>query len=116
MDSRVPTVFISSTFYDLQQVRANIAKFVQDELGYRLLASEHPSFPVEPTISAIDNCRRRVENDADIFVLVVGARYGSKIPTGNRSITNIEYLAARSKGIPIYTFISKEVVTMTRLL
>ena len=116
MVSRVPTVFLSSTFYDLQQVRANIAQFVQDELRYGLLASEHPSLPVDPTITAVENCRRRVRMIADIFILIVGARYGSRIPTGTRSITNIKYLAARTKGIPIFAFVTKEVITMTRLL
>jgi hypothetical protein len=41
------------------------------------LLSEHPSFPIDPGVTTIENCRRRVEQDADLFVLIVGMRYGS---------------------------------------
>ena len=73
-----PTVMVSSTFYDLKQiVGADLAlAFISDELGYSALLSELPSFPVDPDLDTIENCRRRVERNADILVLVVGGRYG----------------------------------------
>lgn len=71
-----PTVMVSSTFYDLSQVREELRKFLQDEVGYRPLLSEHPSFPIDPDADTIENCKRRVEQDADILVLIVGGRYG----------------------------------------
>ncbi len=108
----LPAVFLSSTFFDLRQVRADLAEFVEDQMGYRLLASDHPSFPVEPSIDTIENCRRRIEDDADLFVLVVGNRYGS-VPEGeSRSVTNIEYLTARAKGVPIYVFVHRDVLAV----
>ncbi len=80
--------------------------------GYRLLASEFDSFPVNPEVNTIENCRHRVENDADIFVLLVGSRYGS-IPEGEyRSVTNIEYLAARAIGLPIFAFINRDLLSL----
>lgn len=108
----IPGVFISSTFYDLSQVRADLVDFVQDELGYRALASELPSFPVDPTDDTIENCRHRVEEQADIFVLIIGARYGYISVAHGKSITNLEYLAARAKGIPIYVFVERDVLTV----
>ncbi len=30
----VPSVMVSSTFYDLKQIRADLAQFIADELGY----------------------------------------------------------------------------------
>ena len=81
-------------------------------MGYRLLASEHPSFPVDPSIDTIENCRRRIEDDADLFVLVVGSRYGSVLDGQNRSVTNIEYLTARAKGVPIYVFVHRDVLAL----
>ena len=57
----LPGVFISSTFYDLIQVRADLVGFVEGQLGYRPLASELPSFPVDPSADTIENCRRRVD-------------------------------------------------------
>src|SRR5260370_40798935 len=40
-------------------------------------------------------------------------RYGS-VGQG-KSITNREYLTARAKGIPVYTFMTKELLTMLRM-
>lgn len=107
-----PYVMVSSTFYDLRQVRANLSKFISDELGYIPLLSELPSFPINPDLSTIENCRARVENNADIFVLIIGGRYGSIDDETNKSITNLEFLAARQKGIPIYAFIERGILSV----
>jgi uncharacterized protein DUF4062 len=110
--TRVPAVFVSSTFYDLRQIRADLADFFASDLGYRFLASEYNSFPVEPTADAIENCRRRVETDADVMILIIGARYGS-VPAGlATSVTNLEYLTARAKGIPLYAFVHRDILTL----
>lgn len=107
-----PYVMVSSTFYDLRQVRANLSKFISDELGYIPLLSELPSFPINPDLSTIENCRARVENNADIFVLVIGGRYGSIDDDSNKSITNLEFLAARQKNIPIYAFVERSILSV----
>jgi hypothetical protein len=100
---------VSSTFYDLRQIRADLARFITDELGYVPLLSELASFPVDPDLDTVANCRARVEKDADIFVLVIGGRYGSIDDKTDRSITNLEFLAARQKGIPVYAFVERGV-------
>ncbi len=105
-----PQVMISSTFYDLRQVRADLMRFIADEAGCTPLVSEEASFPVDPDLDAIENCRRRVEEEADILVLVMGGRYGSVDSKSARSVTNLEYLAAKAKGIPIYAFVLKDVL------
>src|SRR5215212_4040905 len=108
----VPQVMISSTFFDLKQIRANLARFLSDEVGCRPLISEWPSFPVDPNVDTIENCRRRVELEADILLLIIGGRYGHVDSKSSKSVTNLEYLAARAKGIPIYTFVAKQVLTL----
>jgi hypothetical protein len=85
---------------------------VEEELGYQALISESISFPIETDANAIENCRRRVEQDVDILVLIIGRRYGSVESHSGRSITNIEYGAARAKGIPIYVFVDRSVLTL----
>ncbi len=110
--SVTPYVMVSSTFYDLRQIRANLSKFISDELGYIPLLSELPSFPINPDLNTIENCRARVENNADIFVLVIGGRYGSIDDDTNKSITNLEFLAARKKGIPIYAFVERGILSV----
>lgn len=98
MLARVPNIFLSSTFFDLRQIRADLRDFVEQQLGYRLLASEYPTFPVDPSVDTIENCKRRVEEDADVFVLLIGSRYGSIPPGAEHSVTNLEYLTAREKN------------------
>ncbi len=103
---------ISSTFFDLRQIRADLAAFISDDLGYIPLLSEFASFPIDPDADTIENCRRRVERHADILVLVIGGRYGSIDPKTDKSITNLEYLSARTKGIPIYVFIETNILAI----
>ncbi|QYK53184.1 MAG: DUF4062 domain-containing protein [Fimbriimonadaceae bacterium] len=107
--SKLPAIFISSTYYDLKQVRAALRESLE-KCGYRILASEHESFPVDPSLDTIQNCVRNVDNSADIFVLVIGGRYGCVDDSTSKSITNIEYEAARRKGIPVYAFIDRNVL------
>jgi len=110
MSANPPKVMVSSTFYDLRQIRSDLAQFIEGDLGYVPLLSELPSFPVDPDVQTIENCRRRVERDADILVLVIGGRYGSVDSASTKSVTNLEYLAARAKGIPVYAFAEKTVL------
>ena len=70
---------------------------------------EQSSFPIDPDITTIENCRRRVEQDTDILILIIGGRYGSLDEETSKSVTNLEYIAARNKGIPIYAFVDKNV-------
>lgn len=98
-------IFVSSTCYDLSQLRTNIYDFIKDS-GHNPILSEFNSFPVSPDLNAVENCIKNVKENADILVLVVGNRYGSVIETG-KSITNTEFLTAKQKGIPVFCFIDK---------
>ena len=73
MKNRPPNVFISSTMYDLRELRVHIQKFVEG-LGWRAVMSEWDSFPIDPDRTAVENSRQNVRENADIFVMVVGAR------------------------------------------
>lgn len=103
-----PCVFVSSTCYDLKQLRTDMRDFIE-RLGLEPLLSEFNSFPVNPDAGTVDNCLSVVERKADIFVLIVGQRYGSVTDTG-KSITNLELLAAKAKGIPVYAFVMRPVL------
>lgn len=108
MASNVPSVFVSSTCYDLRQIRADLRDFFVS-LGLQPVLSEYHSFPVDPDISAVENCLKAVDEGADIFVLLVGGRYGSTNDQG-KSVTNMEYLRARAKGIPVYAFVHQSIL------
>lgn len=98
-------IFISSTCYDLSQVRADLCDFITG-LGHNPIMSESIDFPVNPHISTMENCVNAVRDEADILVLIIGNRYGSLLDSG-KSITNTEFLTAVRKGIPVYTFAYK---------
>lgn len=103
-------VFVSSTCFDLSQIRVDLHEFISN-CGYNPILSEFKNFPINPSKKTIDNCIDAVKNNADIFVLVVGNRYGSQIETG-RSITNTEFLTAKNKGIPVYIFIDRKMLNI----
>lgn len=103
-------VFVSSTCYDLSQVRNDIKQCII-ELGHNPILSELNDFPVNPNLNSSENCINAVKNEADIFVLIIGDKYGSVLDSG-KSITNTEFLTAIEKGIPIYTFTKKEMLSI----
>lgn len=63
-------------------------------------------------MDTINNCLRAVEERANILVLVVGGRYGYVTDHGEKSVTNLEYLRAKVKGIPIFVFIDQSVLNI----
>jgi hypothetical protein len=115
MPSAVPTVMVSSTFYDQRQIRTDLAEFLEKTMGYHALLSEMNSFPVDPDVDTIENCRRRVQKNADILILLIGGRYGYVDSASAKSITNLEYLTAKAKGLPIYAFIEKRMLPLLQV-
>ncbi|WP_133405468.1 DUF4062 domain-containing protein [Parashewanella tropica] len=105
-----PTIFVSSTCFDLGQVRAEIRNLIIS-LGLEPLLSEYDSFPISPDIDTVANCLQNVRERADIFILIIGPRYGFQTENG-RSITNLEYIEAKKKGIPIYVFINQNITNI----
>ena len=103
-----PSIFVSSTCYDLGQVRLNIKSLIES-LGLTPVLSEHESFPVNASNDTISNCLENVKNKADILFLIVGGRYGFQTANG-KSVTNLEYLEAKKKGIPVFVFIDKKIL------
>ncbi len=108
-----PAIFVSSTCYDLGQVRLNIKALIES-LGLTPVLSEHASFPVNVSSDTISNCIENVKNKADILILIVGGRYGYQTANG-KSVTNLEYLEAKKKGIPIFVFIDNKILNIIPL-
>lgn len=105
-----PSLFVSSTCYDLAQVRSDLRDFAHS-MGLNPTLSEFSTFPVNPSIDAISNCLENVRNNADLFLLIVGGRYGSLTDAG-LSVTNLEFLEAIAKGIPTYVFVKQDILTL----
>ena len=103
-------IFVSSMCYDLSQIRKDLREFITG-LGHNPILSEQNDFPIDPQLDNWENCINAVKEYADVFVLIIGENYGYVGKTG-KSITNTEYLTAVQKGIPIYTFTLRSMVTL----
>jgi len=103
-----PRIFISSTYYDLKHVREIIREFVKD-IGYEPILSEFSDIFYQPGDTVQNSCLREISS-CDIFVLIVGKRYGSYFPDDSLSITHREYIEAQNQSIPIYSFVDLDVL------
>jgi len=112
-----PRIFISSTHYDLKYLRASLDVFIES-LGFDSVLSEKGNISYHPDLTLDESCYQEVES-VDIFVLVIGGRYGSRASSecpavaGNYydSITKKEYDYAAQRKIPIYVLIERSVYT-----
>lgn len=109
-----PRVFISSTCYDLGEVRDSLVDFLQG-LHFEPILSDRGDIFYHPDLHTHESCITEVEN-CQLFVLIIGGRFGGeyKIDTA-KSVTNAEYLAARNLTRPVFTFVKREVYDDHRL-
>lgn len=96
-------VFISSTYSDLKEERAEVTKTILEldciPSGMEAFCSEsEEQFEIIKRI--IDLC--------DYYVLIIANRYGSINKKENKSYTELEYEYACMNGIPVLAFIADE--------
>ncbi len=129
-------VFISSTCYDLDNVRDGLRDFIYD-IGYEPVMSDYGDVLYDPRIHTHTSCIEEVKN-CDMLVLLIGGRFGGraineamsavdfekvkeKIKAGTviddeqLSITHLEVLIAIEYGLPVYTFIKEDVLSDHKL-
>jgi hypothetical protein len=87
-----PRVFISSTFYDLQQVRENLEQFIRG-IGYEPVLHERGSIPYGSEEELEKYCYEEIER-SDILVAIIGGRYGSSSQYQPYSISQMELKTA----------------------
>lgn len=102
-----PRVFISSTCYDLKYIRENLKFFVRT-LGYESVLSEDGDVFYNPKLHTHDSCISEIEN-VQMFVLIIGGRFGGKFKDTDKSITNAEYENAIANHIPIFALVESGV-------
>lgn len=102
-----PRVFVSSTFYDLKYIRENVKYFIKT-LGYEPILSEDGDVFYNPRKHTHDSCISEVPT-CQIFVLIIGGRFGGTFKDSEKSITNMEYLEAVKKKIPIFALVESSV-------
>lgn len=100
-----PSIFISSTFYDLRYIRENLLFFVRS-LGYNPILSEKGTIFFDPQRSAAEAAVAEVPN-CQMFVLIIGGRYGSELGDSEQSVTNAEYQQAIRMHIPVFALVEQ---------
>lgn len=103
----VPRVFVSSTCYDLKYIRENIKYFIKT-LGYEPVLSEDGAVFFNPVQHTHDSCLSEVPN-CQMFVLIIGGRYGGLFKDKVSSITNEEYRMAIKQKIPVFALVESSV-------
>ena len=106
MDKRYQ-VFVSSTYSDLQEERG---KVMQTIMSLDCIPAGMELFP------AIDTEQfefiKKVIDDCDYYLLIVGGRYGSMSDDGI-SYTEKEYDYALEKNIPVIAFLHEDISKLT---
>lgn len=105
-------IFISSTYLDLQEERQAAVEAI---LGSNNIPAGMELFKAGNN-SQWETIKKWI-NDSDIYMLILGGRYGSIEPTSKKSYTQLEYEYALSMNIPVFAvvlskdFVSKKAIT-----
>jgi hypothetical protein len=104
-----PRVFISSTFYDLRQVREDLERLVR-EFGFDPVRHEMGRVPYAKDKRLETSAYREVEL-CDILVSIVGGRFGtSSSDYPGMSISQAELRRVLDHGIQVFIFVEKSVL------
>lgn len=102
--SKKMCVFISSTYYDLVNHRRAVWERINETLPVEIRGMEFFGARSE---KPIDVCLEEV-TQSDIYVGIVGMRYGSMDKSKGRSFVELEYSKAVDSGLPILIYLIDE--------
>ncbi|AXT63089.1 DUF4062 domain-containing protein [Aquimarina sp. AD10] len=103
-----PRIFLSSTFYDLKYIRAELDQFIEN-LGYEPIRNEEGDIPYGKEEALEEYCYKEIKN-IDILVSIIGGRFGSESKRSEKSISNLELKIAQEESKQVYIFIEKNVL------
>lgn len=104
-----PRVFISSTFYDLKQIRSELDNFI-DSFGYEAVRNEEGDIPYGKQEELEEYCYQEIKQ-TDIFISIIGGRFGSQSKRGSSSISQMELKTAIKENKQVYIFIENNILT-----
>ena len=104
MSTTIPqTIFLSSTYEDLKEYREKeidvIVSLKQTFEGMEFFGADNRT-PLDVCLDKLSYCQ--------IYVCIIGMRYGSVEKNSGKSYTEIEYERARELGLPCYVYIIDE--------
>lgn len=103
-----PRIFISSTYYDLKNVRADLERFIK-ERGFDPILHERGHVAYGKKEALEEYCYKEIDN-CDILIAVIGGRFGSASKHEPYSISQIEFKTATELQKPIYIFVERDVL------
>lgn len=106
-----PRIFISSTFFDLRQIRVELDRFIEN-MGYEPIRNEEGDIPYGKDHELQDYCYKEIDN-IDILISIIGSRYGSKSNDNDdtSSVSQKELKTAIERNKQVFIFIDKNVLT-----
>jgi hypothetical protein len=102
-----PRVFISSTYYDLRNVRSDLERFMREQ-GYEPIMFERGNVAYGAEERLEEDCYREIST-CDILINLIGGKFGSESSNSKYSISQNELRTAVKLGKQIYIFIEKSV-------
>jgi hypothetical protein len=105
MPSKKLQVFVLSTYVDLREERQTAVEAI-------LLAGHIPAgmeLFAAGSESQLDVVRRWID-ESDVYMLILGGRYGSIEPKSGKSYTQVEYEYAAEKGKPLFALVMTDAV------
>lgn len=104
-----PRIFVSSTYYDLKQVRADLERFIKD-LGYESILNERGNIAYGNLERLEAYCYKEV-GLCDIVIAIIGGRFGTESKDESYcSITQKEIKTALKNNKQVYIFVEKNVL------
>ena len=105
-----PRIFVSSTFYDLKQVREDLDNFISG-LGYESVLFETGDVPYGQDKPPEGYIHREIEM-CDILICVIGGRYGTESQEQpGSSITQEELATAIQSQVQVFIFVEQAVLS-----
>ena len=103
-----PRVFVSSTFYDLRQVREDLDRFISG-MGYEAVLFEAGDVAYGKDSPPEGYVHREIEL-CDMLICVIGGRYGTESQEQpGSSITQLELKTALENQVQVFIFIEHNV-------
>lgn len=102
-------VFVSSTYEDLQEERRAVMEALL-QMNCFPVGMEYFNASDESQWNVI----RKLINECDYYVLIVGGRYGTIDEASGKSYTQKEYEYALSVGVPAIAFLHKDISSLPK--
>ena len=102
-----PRVFISSTYFDLKSIRADLDHFIR-ERGFDPVLHEKGSVAYGNKEALGRYCYKEIET-CDILISIIGGRFGSRSDDSSYSISQTELKVALDLFKQVYIFVDRDV-------